>query len=106
MFEEISLNFLIRSGATVCISYGPGKVSKDSYLVAKIGFDTVENGPLKVAKYQPKVKLENSTNKHRLEAVAPHLEPWMRKAIAIYASWEREVSRAVIMTRQVSIGKF
>merc|ERR1719311_270924 len=28
----------------------------------------------------------------RLEAVAPHLEPWMRKAIAIYASWEREVS--------------
>jgi hypothetical protein len=28
----------------------------------------------------------------RLEAVAPHLEPWMRKAIAIYASWEREVA--------------
>jgi hypothetical protein len=32
----------------------------------------------------------------RLEAVAPHLEPWMRKAITIYAFWEREVQELTL----------
>ena len=64
MFDEISLNFGMRSGAKVCISIpsrGFKKARKtvckscrsrqepsNEYLLAKIRFDTAENGLLKV----------------------------------------------------------
>ena len=44
MFEDMQQNFLVRSGA---------KFSSE-YLLAKIGFDTAESGPLKGCQKLPK----------------------------------------------------
>ena len=51
LFDEIWLNSLIRSGAKVCKTFSVVKscVTSVYYLLALVGFDTAENGPLKVS---------------------------------------------------------
>ena len=44
----------IRSGANVCKSCRSRRELSDEYLVAKIGFDTAENEPLKVCQKKGK----------------------------------------------------
>ena len=48
MFDEIQLNFWMRSGAKVCQSCRSRQGLSNDYLLAKIRFDTAENEPLKV----------------------------------------------------------
>ena len=45
---RILLNFLGLSGAQTCKSYNSRQELSNEYLLAKIGFDTAENGPLKM----------------------------------------------------------
>ena len=48
MFDDISLDFLMRNGAKVCKSCRSRQELSNDYLLAKIRFDTAENEPLKV----------------------------------------------------------
>ena len=48
MFDEIWLNFRMRSGAKVYTSCRSRQELSNEYLLAKIGVDTAENGLLKV----------------------------------------------------------
>ena len=48
MFDEIGLKFQMLSGAKACISCRSRQEPSNEYLVAKFGFDTAENEPLKV----------------------------------------------------------
>ena len=48
MFDEIWLNFGMRSGAKVRKSCRSCQELSNEYLLAKVGVDTAEDGPLKV----------------------------------------------------------
>ena len=48
MFDEMQLNFRIRSGAKACQSCRSRQELSNEYSLAKFGFDTAENEPLKV----------------------------------------------------------
>ena len=48
MFDDIQLKIWIRNGAKVCRSGTSRQELSNEHLLAKIGFDTAENGPLKV----------------------------------------------------------
>ena len=47
-FDDIWLNFLMRSGAEVWKSCKPRQELSNEYLLANFGVDTAENEPLKV----------------------------------------------------------
>ena len=48
--DEIWLKFLMLSGANACKSFRYRQELSNEYLLAKTGFDTAENGSLKVCK--------------------------------------------------------
>ena len=50
MFDEIYLNFRIRGYAEACKSFRSRQEFSNECLLAKIGVDTAENGPLKVCR--------------------------------------------------------
>ena len=65
MFVAIWLKVLGLSGAKVCTSCRSRHDLSNEYLLAKIGFDTAENGPLQVCqRLAPKARRKRKPKSH------------------------------------------